>query len=72
MIPDVLSDGEVDSVLLCESFQPGRVGVALNLKDSARLMILTQESEPKTLLEIEIEGGQGWTVTCMQVVESIF
>jgi len=68
----LLSDGEVDSVLLCESFQPGRVGVALNLKDSARLMILTQESEPKTLLEIEIEGGQGWTVTCMQVVESIF
>ena len=67
----LLSDGEVESVLLCESFQPGRIGVALNMKDSARLKIVTQESEPKTLLNIEIEGGQGWSVTCLQLVESM-
>ena len=67
----LLSDGEVDSVLLCESFQPGRIGVALNLKDSARLNIVTQESEPKTLLDIEIGGGERWSVSCMQLVESI-
>jgi hypothetical protein len=68
----LLSGGKVDSVLLCESFQQGRIGVALNMKDSARLKIVTQDSEPKTLLDIEIEGGQGWSVSCLQLVASMF
>lgn len=68
---------KVGSVLLCESFQPGRIGLAVNQTDgtgraSVRLQMVTQQSAPKLLLDVQIEGPEGWSVVSFQVVESLF
>ena len=68
---------KVESVLLCESFQPGRIGLAINQTDgtgraSVRLQMVTQQSVPKLLMDVQIDGPEGWSVVSFQVVESFF